>query len=565
VRKPLENVPLAALSGAILLWLAQPPLAWGLVAWLALVPWGALIARRQDWRRRDGWIVWAAGAVYWLVSLEGIRYAHPALYPCWFALGGYLGVYPLLFVALARVIHHGWKLPLWLAMPIVWSGLELIRSYALTGFSAAMLGHSQVDYPRVVQIADLGGTPLVSFVVAMVNGLVVDVLWSFGGGRAESSSWSGGVRHFPLRGTIITALILGATVGYGWWRIRQADALAKQPPLLTVQLLQRDEPIEYAMTLEEDAAIFQRYAEGAIVAVQEVPETELVIWPESMFTGGLPYRTLSPGFEVPREIGMEAAEFAAAIEQQQAAFLGRCRLLQDHLVAASGRGASPELLVGCAVFRYGKRPQAFGGAIHIRPGAEVAQWYGKRHLVMFGEYLPMGEVFPWLYEIGPLRQGTTPGEQPLVMEAAGVGVMPSICFETVVEQVLGNHLRELRSQPVEVELLTNLTNDAWFAGSAILSHHRRCAQMVALINRRPLIVAANQGPTVWIDGSGRLCDTLAFKTNQALTARPTRDQRWSLYQVAGDKACLPFSALVLAAAIDGYRRKRKGSAAAQLR
>ena len=127
-----------AFAGALLVWLAQPPFAWHWLAWGSLTAWSLLVARKQRLGRRGWWCLWLAAAASWLVSLQGIRLANPAIYPAWFALAGYLGIYPVLAVGLSRVIHHGWKVPVWIAFPSVWAGLELIPGYVITGFSGML-------------------------------------------------------------------------------------------------------------------------------------------------------------------------------------------------------------------------------------------------------------------------------------------------------------------------------------------------------------------------------------------------------------------------------------------
>lgn len=554
---------LLALAGTMLLWLAQPPLAAAWLAWVALIPWAMLIGTPLSPGRSGYRWLWLAGTLWWLMTMQGVRLAHPALYPGWIVLGVYLGVYVPLFVGLARVMVHQWRWPVWAAVPITWSGLELVRSYAFTGFSAVLLGHSQVDWPVLIQIADLGGSYLVSFLVALVNGVLCQVFLALWCRRQQKSFQVAATSQpnqssfsIPLFGLGVTIASLLGTVSYGLWRLQQADDLARQEPLLKAVLLQRDEPLVYSMDPVQEANVFRRYIESAMQAASAVPDADVFVWPESMFTGGLPYRILGDNWQVPTMFEMGREDFQQGILDQQQYFQQRTTAVQRSLTAAAQRETPAALLVGCAVYRYGERPQAFGGAILIGEAGEVESWYGKRHLVMFGEYIPFGEQFPFLYEIGPLRQGATPGDGPLAMKIGSTTLMPSICFETMVEHVTGNGLRTLTQNDQPVDVITNITNDAWFHGSAILSHHRRCTQMVALINRRPVLMAANQGPTSWIDGAGRIQKKLDYLVNANLVTTPTADGRWSLYQQWGDFICWPLAGICAVAAVSGWRKRR---------
>ena len=70
-------------------------------------------------------------ALYWLLSLQGLRHAHPLMFIPWIALGGYLAVYHVFFVAVTRQLVQR-QIPLFLAVPVVWVGQEWIRNYLLT-------------------------------------------------------------------------------------------------------------------------------------------------------------------------------------------------------------------------------------------------------------------------------------------------------------------------------------------------------------------------------------------------------------------------------------------------
>jgi apolipoprotein N-acyltransferase len=85
-----------------LLWLAQPPLNLWPLAMVAVVPLLSLAAMREKMNRRCYLVIWGIFSFYWLVSLQGLRHAHPAMVLCLIALAGYLAFYQVLFVGLLR-------------------------------------------------------------------------------------------------------------------------------------------------------------------------------------------------------------------------------------------------------------------------------------------------------------------------------------------------------------------------------------------------------------------------------------------------------------------------------
>ena len=114
--------------------------------------------------------------MFWLATIHWLRLPHPALYLGWFALSAYLAIYLPVFVGLSRVAMFRFDLPLWLAAPVVWTGLELARAHLLTGFLMASLAHTQANWTQLIQISDVVGEYGVDFLVMMVAACVAEVL-----------------------------------------------------------------------------------------------------------------------------------------------------------------------------------------------------------------------------------------------------------------------------------------------------------------------------------------------------------------------------------------------------
>ena len=520
------GVPLFACAGAVLLWMAQPPLGGWPLAWVAPLSWFWMAATpRSQWAGGYAWL-YLAGLGYWLLTLQGLRHAHPAMFLGWFALSLYLAAYVPLAVALIRVAVRQ-AIPLPLAAAAVWTGLEGLRSYALTGLSINLLGHTQVDQPSVIQIADLFGSYAVSFLVAYVAGTLALL-----GLRPRKGS-----PGKPLVAVGVAVLLVVSSLGYGAWRMAQGERLqASRDPLGRILLIQRDEPVDYVMSSERHAAIFGSYVEGSRAALAGLagPPVDLIVWPESMYSGGFPWMLLGDTPRVPEGLSLSAEAFRRQVKVQADSFRQQAAGIQRQLRLAQDSSTDPAMLVGCGVVRFDRRQEHYSGAVLIGPQGVVADWYGKRHLVLFGEYVPFARWFPGVAELLPIGSGMTPGPAAVTMEVDGCRFAPNICFETVVEPVAIEQLRELIARGEAPDVLINLTNDAWFDTSSLLAHHRRCSQLVAVACRRPLLMASNMGPTVWIDSNGQLVEQVPVGRHGSILAEPLADGRSGLYQVWGD-------------------------------
>ena len=138
------------------------------------------------------------------------------------------------------------------------------------------------------------------------------------------------------------------------------------------------------------------------------------------------------------------------------------------------------------------------------PRGEITARYFKMHPVMFGEYVPLGEIIPAIYRLFPLPNGLTAGTQPAAVDVKGMIVSPSICFENTIPHLIRGHVAELARRGMSPDVLVNLTNDGWFWGSSILDLQLDCAVLRAVELRRPFLVAANTGFSAWINGNGRI-------------------------------------------------------------
>lgn len=547
-----------AFLSAALLWLSQPPFAaWPLAA-LALVPWLKLIdvsGPSRDTSREGAqhsspsppylWL-WLAGAVYWCVTLQGIRHAHPVMYLCWLTLSAYLAVYVPLFVFVSRqLVFKG--VPLWVAAPIAWVGGECLRNYLLTGISATMLGHTMADVPWMIQIADLFGSYGVSFVLVSINVALLALLHALT--RQQSIR-----RAIPA--CVTAAVMLAGTLTYG--AIRCAQPIG--PPMATFALVQRNEPVEYAQDLDRAVEIFQNYGDQSVQSLREADRpVDAVVWPESMFSGGAPWMIADPQASVPEWLHMSPTELQANVQDRRTLYLDRARYVQSTLAAVQGSRTLPHLIVGCGVVHYRDVPHVFSGVVHVSSDSQVADWYGKTHLVMFGEYVPIVPYIPVIRSLVPREMGLSVGRGAVQLMVGETAVVPNICIETAVERVTIDQVADLIERGESADVVVTVTNDGWFDDSSVIAHHLRCAQLVAVGCRRPVLSAANNGPTAWIDSRGQRVQQLARGTNGAVIATPHRDGRRTLYLRIGDWPARCLALLCVGLLAESIIRRRKAS------
>ncbi|TVQ00135.1 MAG: apolipoprotein N-acyltransferase [Planctomycetaceae bacterium] len=590
-----------AIAGAVAIWLAQPPCRLWPFAWIGLVPWIGFVFR-ESLKRRDYAKLYLVTTLLWAVTMQGIRHAHPAMYVAWWALAAYLAAYPVVWIGLARVARAHSRIPIWLMLPILWVGLEWVRNHFLTGISAVMLGHTQADVAPMIQIADLFGSYGVSFVVVLANAALAVAWWqpinaeTSVSAKSSSDGDPSGIKvpspSSPAIALTVAATVVLATYGYGSWRLNQADTLLamSQPlsknrtaagsdsvpnnPAGVIALIGRDEPIVFEQDPKREQEIFTAYFRETIAAAERAAQQSrpltAVVWPESMFTGGLPFlpetsdrsgnnadRPPDNGSNRPDETKPSRSEIEEVLAENRQHFRARAAEVQRQIRQVTGQPTGPDLIVGCAAVRYADVPEVHCACLHITDDGQVADFYAKKHLVMFGEYIPAIDWLPWVRSLVPPGMGVTPGDGPRAMRVADQIVSPNICIETAVERVTINQVRDLIASGNPPDQIINVTNDGWFNGTSIVEHHLRAAQLVAVGSRRPLLIAANGGPTAWIDGSGRIIERLRNDEAGSILVDFHPDNRPAAYLTLGEWPAGLAALALLATAIQGHRHRQK--------
>jgi len=547
-----DRIPLTALvsASAVLLWCAQPPFGLASLAWIALVPALCAVARDQI-TRRQWWIIYAVGVGYWLATMQGLRHAHPAMYATWTVFGFYLGAYwfTLLWLAHGSLRSQKTRIPPWISIAMIGVGLECVRNYLLTGISAAMIGHSQANVPAVIQIADVFGSYGVSYVVLLVNTAIAHA-WIH---RGETI-----IRRF--RPMLVAGSIMIATLVYGAWRLGQADQDVDASGV-NIAIVGRDEEIIFVQDASRELEIFDAYFRGsmeaATAAERDGVAIDAIVWPESMFNGSLPWLLIDENSI--NEGDAEQAETLAIIRENRTQFTRRAAQVQSAIRRVTGQQNDPHLIVGCSVVRYQEPLQSFSGIVHVGQRGEVLDWYGKTHLVMFGEYIPLIDYLPFIQSFIPPGMGIERGPGAKSWDVNGLFVSPNICIETAVERITPNQVTDLISREQSPDVIVNVTNDGWFDHSSIVSHHLRSTQLVAVACRRPILIAANGGPTAWIDGSGRIVERLRSDLSGAIIANVVTDGREAWFLRIGDWPARAMAAYVMVLVVMQWRIRRRVS------
>jgi apolipoprotein N-acyltransferase len=326
------------------------------------------------------------------------------------------------------------------------------------------------------------------------------------------------------------------TLAYGHYRLGETPPKSAREPV-RVALIQGSLDTVFDVSRVDET--FEHYGRLTSEARAANPRLDLVIWPESMFA------VAEVVAEQPANAAAGDDEAAIKLEKQLAAYGGQFRaILAGEAARANTVGPAGErqptptlLLLGTnrhVIGPDGEVRRSYNAALLADSEGQVIARYYKMHPVMFGEYIPFADSFPWLYRITPMTGGLSVGDGPRVFEVGGLALSPSICFESVVPHLIRSQVAELERRGTPADVLVNVTNDGWFWGTAILDLHFRSAIFRAIENRKPVVIAANTGISAWIDGNGRVLAQGPRRAPQVLFADVVPDGRASPYHWIGD-------------------------------
>jgi apolipoprotein N-acyltransferase len=510
-----------ALASAALVWLAFPPVDFGMTAWVALVPLLLLTARARPGRAA----LWTfAGSFLMFVALlHWLRYVTAA---GWIALACYCALYwPLLALLVSWLRRKGF--PLLLTAPLLFTALEYVRATFLTGFPFLLLGHTQHQYLPMIQAADLTGVYGVTFVIVAVNAGVAETVLSRGKNRAPAA---------------IAGALLFALIGYGAVRM----LTIRMTPGMTVTLAQGNisQDLKHSPSLDDAVDVLERH----VRLTEEIREKpDLVVWAETMFPA-----PVSLVFDSEATLRMLASTNKEASDYGQ--FMTRCRA--EFLRAARAVGAP--VLVGSETYspENGRR---YNSAYLISPDGRILGRYDKMHLVVFGEYTPLTNVFPFLRGLRPSVMGEdlAAGRLPTLFQAPLDGESSpkfgvTICYEDAEAGLFRRFVRD------GAEFMFNITNDGWFRNSTELDEHLAICAFRAVENRIPVARCTNTGISAFITPTGEIASRLVDSEGRdrdiegTLTARLMMSEARGAYTRIGDLfagICMAASALLILAGV----------------
>jgi len=450
--------------------------AWGLcfgvaprplLPWVALVPLAWLATARPAGRRRALLIGWLHGFVHWLVAVPWIVTTIAALggWP-WLLLGLLalalmsliLGFFHALFVVAGQRLAARRPQLAPVLLPSLWVVLEWARGHLPSvAFPWNLAAYAWAAVPGALPLTAWIGSHGLSWLLASANvGLALAL-------RRRRPTLAAAAVLLPL-------LFLAVAGRFSWGEGQEGEERE-------VVVIQPDATLggDGAQIWQDYRRLIELSAAACDAATRDGHgDGPLLVWPESA------------AFPL---VWGHSPQLAADV--MRLASRGCKVLLNTPLEAPEG---------------------TYNGVLLITSDG-VAGRYAKRRLVPWGEYVPLGDLMPFVGTLArissPFRPGTELGLMPWGEERLGLAV----CYEVTFPELVAEQVR------AGATVLVTVTNDAWYGDTAAPWQHFRAARFRAAENRRPLVRAALTGVSGLIDARGRVVARLGVGERDVLAGR----------------------------------------------
>lgn len=336
------------------------------------------------------------------------------------------------------------------AFPAVWVIFELIRSWLFTGFPWLLIGNGLIDTP-LAGYAPILSVYGLSLIVTLIAALCLCTIQ---------------LKPYWQKGISAGAIVLLILVGWGLEQVHWTYPFGKP---LTVALVQGN----IAQSTKWEAGTQVKTMETYYALTKPYFDKDLIFWPENAIP---------------------------MYESQAEPFL---RLLNQEVGAKGG-----SVLLGLPIY-HPKTSQYYNGAVVVGKGFGT---YLKRHLVPFGEYIPLDNELGGLLSFLqiPMSNFSAGPDHQALLRMQDVKVALFICYESAFPFEIRKHIGH-------ANLLATISDDAWFGKSIGPEQHEQIAQMRALETGRYMLRDTNNGVTSIISPTGQIIKQLPQFKRAVLT------------------------------------------------
>jgi len=494
---------LCALSGTLFTITFVIPYS-GILSWFLLIPFFFVIEDKKPQKASlfgilTGTIINTLGS-YWLAGtlsrFGGFPFPVSLLFLVLLSIytGFSFGIFAYLATKLDLFNKKG--LVSAIAISTLWTSIEFLYPFLFP----YTIANPQAQYLPVIQISELFGIYSVSFLIVLINISIFRTI-----------KWFLKMSVFPAVEVLFSLLLILSTIIYGLLEIKREDSLISNSPKIQIGMVQSN--FDFFEKIEDNSRII---SERHKYMSTNLKSPDLIVWPETAIQSWYSIhsdRLIDGGnVEIPTVNG---AIFIAG-------------------------GLSYETKDGNEANITDENLNKYNTAFLTDSKGYILDRYHKIKLLLFGEYLPLTDIFPSLQKLSPASGDFIPGNELnlFVVKEKGLRIAPLICYEDIIPSFSRKFAEK------GANLLVNITNDAWFGKTFAPYQHLLVSIPRSVETRLFLIRSTNTGISAIIDPVGRVIEkTDIFKQTNLEGKVGIMNGQKTLYTRIGDIfpiACLIF-------------------------
>jgi len=496
LKADLINSVLLSIIASVLITISFPPLSLWWLSFVGLIPFFFSLEKTASAKKSliCGFlfgVIHGAGMGYWLVKSLMESYDKSPGMAIFFLLLCICLPTGLLFSLFALSYRFFQKSGLFfycLVVPSLWITTDLLKELIPVLIPWGSVGYCLTPFSEFIQIADLGGIYLITYLVLMINSLLYHLITLINQKKQLKTTTR---RAYIFNISISITILLSAFLipqQYGSFKISKYNAITEPESSLSATIVQGNFSQNDRWSGEGFYQRLQTYLKLSTPDenIDNISKN-IVIWPETV--------------------------------------LNSSNKLTNQLFARIIASIGKKTILVAGGLRNDSGSRNVYNTAYVISGEGLLQWYDKKILLPYAEKTPI----PWL--LGKYYNAPStflPGELPATISISSSIIGLSICFESLYP----HHVRKTVSNGAK--LLVNISNDAWFGKTSMPELHLNASCIRAIENRRYLLRASNSGFSAIISPLGRVNLKTDLFVQDAISAPITQLTQKSFYVKYGE-------------------------------
>ena len=407
--------------------------------------------------------------------------------------------------------------------PIIWISIEYLRSFGFLGFTFGDIGYTQHNFLRFIQVSDIGGEALISFILVFFNASIAHILAILAENK-YSFNYTKNVNFKNIIPFFVSIILIILSLVYGNITIKKPFPKKPNMKIALIQALSSPR----TTWKEEKWKTLKRLSDLSMKAYLENKDLDLIVWTETAIR-----TSLRPNFIYGTPYHMRIQRL---IKQLNTHFI--IGSPDNYNVKKKGK-VNPKNLSAIYPTK-GKEEIWTNSAYFLNNNGEIIDKYDKMKLTPFGEHFPLGQKIKFLQKILDKftdSAGFTPGNQYKVFSYKNLKFGVVICWEGTYGYFIRRFVKN------GADFIINISNDMWTKTKAGHYQHFTITKFRAIENRIWYVRAGNDGVTAFINPHGEVVKPLPIKKQGYLIGTVGPKSYTTIYTKIGD--ILPKTASII--------------------